>query len=186
MINNEAIANAEIKMKKSVEAIEKELVTIRTGHASPSLIEHLKIDYAGAILPLNQLASISAPQANLLVVQPWDKGSMSSIEKSIQKSELGLNPINDGRVIRIAIPPLNEERRQELLKIVHRRIEEGKIALRNVRRDALEELKNQEKNKEISQDEHKLLQNQLQKLTDTYTVNMEQHGKNKEKEVMAV
>jgi ribosome recycling factor len=186
MMNNEAISNAEIKMKKSVEAIEKELVTIRTGHASPSLIEHLKIEYAGAILPLNQLASISAPQANLLVVQPWDKGSMSSIEKSIQKSELGLNPINDGRVIRIAIPALNEERRQELLKIVHRRIEEGKIALRNVRRDALEELKTQEKNKEISQDEHKLLQNQLQKLTDTYTVNMEQHGKNKEKEVMAV
>jgi ribosome recycling factor len=186
MMNNAAISNAEIKMKKSVEAIEKELVTIRTGHASPSLIEHLKIEYAGAILPLNQLASISAPQANLLVVQPWDKGSMPSIEKSIQKSELGLNPINDGHVIRIAIPALNEERRQELLKIVHRRIEEGKIALRNVRRDAQEELKTQEKNKEISQDEHKLLQNQLQKLTDIYTVNMEQHGKDKEKEVMAV
>ena len=186
MMNNEAIANAEIKMKKSVEVIQKELVTIRTGHASPGLIEHLRIEYAGAILPLNQLASISAPQANLLVVQPWDKVSISSIEKAIQKSELGLNPINDGRVIRIAIPPLNEERRQELLKIVRRHIEEGKIALRNVRRDALEELKNQEKNKEISQDERKLLQNQLQKLIDTYTVNMEQHGKNKEKEVMAV
>ena len=142
MMNNAAITNAEIKMKKSVEAIEKELVTIRTGRASPSLIEHLRVEYAGTILPLNQLASISAPQANLLVVQPWDKGSMSSIEKAIQKSELGLNPINDGRVIRIAIPPLNEERRQELLKIVHRRIEEGRIALRNVRRDALEELKN--------------------------------------------
>ena len=186
MMNNEIIANAEIKMKKSIEAIQKELVTIRTGHASPSLIEHLRIEYAGAVLPLIQLASISAPQANLLVVQPWDKASMSSIEKSIQKSELGLNPINDGRIIRITIPPLNEERRQELLKIVHHRIEEGKIALRNVRRDAQEELKTQEKNKEISQDEHKLLQNQLQKLTDIYTVNMEQHGKDKEKEVMAV
>ena len=186
MMNNQTISNAEIKMKKSVEAIQKELVTIRTGHASPSLIEHLRIEYAGTVLPLIQLASISAPQANLLVVQPWDKASMSSIEKSIQKSELGLNPINDGRIIRITIPPLNEERRQELLKIVHHRIEEGKIALRNVRRDAQEELKTQEKNKEISQDEHKLLQNQLQKLTDTYTVNMEQHGKDKEKEVMAV
>ena len=186
MMNNQTIANAEIKMKKSVEAIQKELVTIRTGHASPSLVEHLRIEYAGAILPLNQLASISAPQANLLVVQPWDKGSMSSIEKSILKSELGLNPINDGRIIRIAIPALNEERRQELLKIVHRRIEDGKIALRNVRRDAQEDLKTQEKNKEISQDEHKLLQNQLQKLTDTFTVNMEQLGKDKEKEVMAV
>jgi ribosome recycling factor len=186
MMNNEIIANAEIKMKKSIEAIQKELVTIRTGHASPSLIEHLRIEYAGAVLPLIQLASISAPQAYLLVVQPWDKASMSSIEKSIQKSELGLNPINDGRIIRITIPSLNEERRQELLKIVHHRIEEGKIALRNVRRDAQEELKNQEKDKEISQDEHKLLQNQLQKITDLYTVNMEQLGKDKEKEVMAV
>jgi ribosome recycling factor len=186
MINNQTIAVAEQKMKKSIEAIQKELVSIRTGHASPSLIEHLRIEYAGTVLPLNQLASISAPQANLLVVQAWDKASISSIEKSIQKSELGLNPINDGRVIRITIPPLSEERRQELLKIVHRRIEEGKIALRNVRRDAQEDLKTQEKNKEISQDEHKQYQNQLQKITDTYTVLMEQLGKDKEKEVMAV
>ena len=186
MINNQTIAVAEQKMKKSIEAIQKELVSIRTGHASPSLIEHLRIEYAGTVLPLNQLASISAPQANLLVVQAWDKASISSIEKSIQKSELGLNPINDGRVIRITIPPLSEERRQELLKIVHRRIEEGKIALRNVRRDAQEDLKTQEKDKEISQDEHKQYQNQLQKITDTYTVLMEQLGKDKEKEVMAV
>jgi ribosome recycling factor len=186
MINNQTIAVAKQKMKKSIDAIQKELVTIRTGHASPTLIEHLRIEYAGTVLPLNQLASISAPQANLLVVQAWDKASMSSIEKSIQKSELGLNPINDGRVIRITIPPLSEERRQELLKIVHRRIEEGKIALRNVRRDAQEDLKTQEKNKEISQDEHKQYQNQLQKITDAYTVNMEQLGKDKEKEVMAV
>ncbi len=186
MINNQTIAVAEQKMKKSIDAIQKELATIRTGHASPTLIEHLRIEYAGTVLPLNQLASISAPQANLLVVQAWDKASMSSIEKSIQKSELGLNPINDGRVIRITIPPLSEERRQELLKIVRRRIEEGKIALRNVRRDAQEDLKTQEKNKEISQDEHKQYQNQLQKITDTYTVNMEQLGKDKEKEVMAV
>ena len=186
MINNQSNATAEQKMKKSIEAIQKELSSIRTGHASPTLIEHLKIEYAGAILPLNQLASISAPQANMLVVQAWDKGCISSIEKAILKSELGLNPINDGRVIRINIPPLSEERRQELLKIVHRRIEEGRIALRNVRRDAQEELKTQEKDKDISQDEHKLLQNQLQKITDTYTVNMEQLGKDKEKEVMSV
>jgi ribosome recycling factor len=186
MINNRTIDTAEQKMKKSVEAIQKELATIRTGHASPSLIEHLKVEYAGTILPLNQLATISAPQANLLVVQAWDKTSMSSIEKAIMKSELGLNPINDGRVIRIGIPPLNEERRQELIKIVHRRIEEGKIALRNVRRDALEDFKTQEKDKLISQDEHKQLQNHLQKLTDTYTLMIEQLGKDKEKEVMAV
>jgi ribosome recycling factor len=186
MTDNQYVATAELKMKKSIEAIQKELTSIRTGHASPTLIEHLRVDYAGTILPLNQLASITAPQANLLVVQPWDKGSMSSIEKAIQKSELGLNPINDGRVIRITIPSLNEERRQELLKIVHRRIEEGKVAIRNERRDALEKLKSQEKEKEISQDEHKLLQSQLQKITDAYTVNMEKIGKDKEKEVMAV
>jgi len=186
MTDNQYVATAELKMKKSIEAIQKELTSIRTGHASPTLIEHLRVDYAGTVLPLNQLASITAPQANLLVVQPWDKGSMSSIEKATQKSELGLNPINDGRVIRITIPSLNEERRQELLKIVHRRIEEGKVAIRNERRDALEKLKSQEKEKEISQDEHKLLQSQLQKITDAYTVNMEKIGKDKEKEVMAV
>jgi len=186
MTDNQYVATAELKMKKSIEAIQKELTSIRTGHASPTLIEHLRVDYAGTVLPLNQLASITAPQANLLVVQPWDKGSMSSIEKAIQKSELGLNPINDGRVIRITIPSLNEERRQELLKIVHRRIEEGKVAIRNERRDALEKLKSQEKEKEISQDEHKLLQSQLQKITDAYTVNMEKIGKDKEKEVMAL
>jgi ribosome recycling factor len=186
MINNQSIANAEVKMKRSIEAVHKELTTIRTGHASPALIEHLKIDYAGAILPLNQLGTITAPQANQLLIQPWDKNAISAIEKSIQKSELGLNPINDGRLIRITIPSLNEERRKELLKIVHSRIEEGKIAIRNVRRDAQEELKKQEKNKEISQDEHKAFQNQLQKITDAYTLNMEQLGKDKEKEVMAV
>ncbi|MBN1643896.1 MAG: ribosome recycling factor [Dehalococcoidales bacterium] len=186
MADNQTIFNAEQKMHKSVEALQKELATIRTGHASPSLIEHLKIEYAGAILPLNQLASISAPQANLLVVQPWDKSSIPTIEKSILKSELGLNPANDGRVIRINIPPLSEERRQELLKIVHHRVEEGKIALRNIRRDAQEALKIQEKDKEISQDEHKHFQNQLQKLTDSYTIRMEQVGKDKEKEIMAV
>jgi ribosome recycling factor len=186
MINNQTIANAEIKMKKSIEAIQKELTTIRTGHASPTLIEHIRVDYAGAVLPINQLGTITAPQANLLTIQPWDKNAISSIEKAILKSELGLNPINDGRLIRITIPSLNEERRKELLKIVHTRIEEGKIAIRNVRRDAQDELKKQEKNKEISQDEHKLFQNQLQKLTDSYTVNMEQTGKDKEKEVMAV
>lgn len=186
MTDNPTIFTAEQKMRKSAEAVQKELATIRTGHASPSLIEHLKIEYAGAFLPLDQLATISAPQANLLIVQPWDKAGISNIEKAILKSDLGLNPMNDGRVIRINIPPLSEERRQELLKIVRRHVEEGKIALRNVRRDALEDLKSQEKDKEISQDEHKHLQNQLQKLTDTYVIKTEQVGKDKEREVMAV
>jgi ribosome recycling factor len=186
MAENKALTNADQKMKKSLEAVQRELATIRTGRASPALIEHVKVDYAGSVLPLNQLASITTPNANMLLVQPWDKSSMNIIEKAILKSDLGLTPINDGHMIRINIPPLSEERRQELLKVVRRRIEEGKVAVRNVRRESLEELKNQEKNKEISQDEFKQLQSQLQKLTDAFTVRIEQTGKDKEKEVMEV
>jgi ribosome recycling factor len=186
MAENKALTNADQKMKKSLEAVQRELGTIRTGRASPALIEHIKVDYAGSVLPLNQLASITTPNASMLLVQPWDRSSMNIIEKAILKSDLGLTPINDGRIIRINIPPLSEERRQELLKVVRRRIEEGKIAVRNIRRDSLEELKNQEKDKEISQDEFKQLQNQLQKLTDAFTVRIEQAGKDKEKEVMEV
>jgi len=186
MADNQSITNAEVKMKKTLDAIQRELTSIRTGRAAPALIEHLKVDYAGAILPLNQLAGISAPTPAMLTVQPWDKSTMGIIEKAILKSELGLTPINDGKMIRINIPPLSEERRQDLLKIVRRRVEEGKIALRNVRRDALEELKKQEKDKEISQDEDKHLQAQLQKVTDRFTLLIEQAGKDKEKEVMQV
>ncbi|HEX9897188.1 MAG TPA: ribosome recycling factor [Dehalococcoidales bacterium] len=186
MADNQSLTSADQKMRKSLEAVQRELVTIRTGRASPALIEHVKVDYAGSVLPLNQLASITTPNASMLIVQPWDKTSMNIIEKAILKSDLGLTPINDGRMIRINIPPLSEERRQELLKVVRRRIEEGKIAVRNVRRDALEELKTQEKDKEISQDEFKQLQNQLQKLTDAFTTRIEQAGKDKGKEVMEV
>jgi ribosome recycling factor len=184
MADNQSLTGADQKMRKSLEVVQRELVTIRTGRASPALIEHVKVDFAGSVLPLNQLASITTPNANMLAVQPWDKSSMNIIEKAILKSDLGLTPINDGRMIRINIPPLSEERRQELLKVVRRRIEEGKIAIRNVRRDALEDLKTQEKDKDISQDELKHLQNQLQKLTDAFTVRIEQAGKDKEKEVM--
>ena len=186
MADNQSLTNADQKMRKSLEALQRELATIRTGRASPALIEHVKVDYSGSILPLNQLATITSPGPAMLCIQPWDKTAMNIIEKSILKSDLGLTPINDGRMIRINIPPLSEERRQELLKVVRRRIEEAKIAVRNIRRDALEELKTQEKNKDISQDEQKHLQNQLQKVTDAYTVRVEQAGKDKEKEVMEV
>src|SRR5512136_874159 len=143
----------EKKMKAVSEGLRTELATIRTGRASPSLIEHLKIDYAGVPTPLNQIAGISAPEARLLVIQPWDPTSMHSIEQAILKSDLGLNPINDGRLIRLNIPSLNEERRQELTKVVHRRLEERRVAVRNIRRDAIEEIKKAEKNKEISQND---------------------------------
>ncbi len=186
MTNEQTLWNIEQKMKKSVEVLKKELATIRTGHATPSLIEHIKVDYAGVPTPLNQIAGISAPEARLLVVQPWDRGGMDSIEKAILKSDLGLNPVNDGHLIRINIPPLTEERRQELIKVVRRRVEDGKIAIRNLRREVMDELKEQEKNKDISQDEHKRLLNQLQKLTDSFISSIEQIGRGKETEVIEV
>ncbi len=180
------LPNIEQKMRKSIEVMQRELGTIRTGHASPGLIEHLKVDYAGVPTPLNQIASISAPEARLLLIQPWDRGTIDTIEKAILKSDLGLNPANDGRVIRINIPPLTEERRQELIKVVRKRVEEGRIAIRNLRREAMDELKTAEKNKDISQDEHKRLQTQLQKLTDSFTADIEEITKDKESEVMQV
>lgn len=174
------------KMKAVSEGLKQELATIRTGRASPALVEHLKIDYAGAPTPLNQIAGISAPEARLLVIQPWDPGSLHSIEQAILKSELGLNPVNDGRLIRLNIPLLSEERRQELTKVVHKRLEERRVAVRNLRRDALEELKKAEKSKTISQDDSRRAQDQLQKLTDTYIIAAEKIAQEKEKELMSV
>ncbi len=172
------------KMKAAAEGLKQELGTIRTGRASPALVEHLKVDYAGVPTPLNQVAGISAPEARLLVIQPWDPGSLKSIETAILKSDLGLNPINDGRLIRLAIPQLSEERRQELTKIVHKRLEERRVAIRNLRRDALEEIKKAEKAKTISQDESRRAQDQLQKMTDTYILVAEKIAQDKEKELM--
>ncbi len=178
--------NIEEKMRKSIEALNRELATIRTGRATPALIEHIKVEYAGVPTPLNQIAGISAPEARLIVIQPWDKGSIHSIEKAILKSDLGLNPASDGSVIRINIPPLTEERRQELIKTVRRRIEEGRIAIRNLRREAMEELKGFEKNKDISQDEYKRALDQLQKLTDSFIADAEQIGRDKEVELTEI
>lgn len=185
MVSN-ILANVEKKMKAVSEGLKQELSTLRTGRASPALVEHIKVDYAGVPTPLNQLASISVPEARLIVIQPWDPGSMHSIEQAILKSDLGLNPVNDGRVIRLSIPPLSEERRKELTKIVHKRLEERRVAVRNLRRDALEDLKKAEKNKEISQDESRRIQDQLQKLTDLYIGVAEKIAQDKEKELLEV
>jgi len=182
----EALKTTETKMKASTKAFQVDLSTIRTGHASPSLVEHVRVEYAGTPMPLNQLAGISAPEARLLVIQPWDKNSLHEIEKAISKSELGLNPSNDGNIIRIAIPPLSEERRAELIKIVHRRAEERKILIRNLRHEAMAELKKLEKDKAISQDEGKRGQDQLQKLTDFHVLEVDNFAKAKEKELLAV
>lgn len=180
------LENTREKMVKSIDALKGELVTIRTGHASPSLIEHIKVEYGGVSLPLNQIASISAPEARLLVIQPWDKSNLRSIEKAIQTSDLGLNPISDGNVIRLTIPPLTEERRQELIRVVRKRVEEKKVVIRNLRRDAIDGLKDLEKNKDISQDENKRALNLLQKLTDGFIVDAEQVGRDKEAELTEV
>ncbi len=185
-MSEQTLYNAEQKMHKSVEALQKELATIRTGRASPGLIEHLRVEYAGSPLPLNQLAGITVPGPNLLVIQPWDRGSIGNIEKAILSSDLGLNPTNDGRVIRVNIPPLTEERRQELIKVVRRRVEEGKVSIRNLRREVMDELKVQEKNKEISQDEQKRIQGQLQKVTDSFIAEIDRVGQEKEKDIMEV
>ncbi len=178
--------DTEEKMQKSIELLRRELASIRTGRATPTLIEHIKVEYAGVPTPLNQLAGISAPGARLLVIQPWDRSSIHSIEKAILKSDLGLTPVNDGNVIRLNIPQLTEERRQELVKIVRKRVEEKKVVIRNLRREAMDELKGLEKNKEISQDEHKRAQTQLQKLTDSFIADTEQIGQDKEAELMEV
>jgi len=180
------LLSIEEKMRKSVEVLTRELATIRTGHATPALIEHLRVEYASVPIPLNQIAGISAPEARLLVIQPWDNGSIHSIEKAILKSDLGLTPTSDGNVIRLNIPPLTEERRQELIKVVRRRLEAGRIALRNLRREAMDELKELEKNKDISQDEHKRALNQLQKLTDSFIADAEQIGQDKETELVEI
>jgi ribosome recycling factor len=183
---NDILSIADKKMKAVSEGLRTELATIRTGRASPALIEHLKVEYAGVPTPLNQIAGISAPEAKLLVIQPWDPGSLRDIEQAILKSDLGLNPINDGRLIRLNIPALSEERRQELTKVVHRRLEERRVAVRNIRRDAIEEIKKAEKNKEISQNDSRRDQEQLQKLTDNYIVVAEKIAQEKEKELMSV
>jgi ribosome recycling factor len=182
MVSN-ILVGIESKMKTSARIFREELATIRTGHASPALVEHLKVEYAGVSTALNHLAGISAPEAGLLVIQPWDKSSIVSIEKAILKSDLGLNPSNDGNIIRITIPPLSEERRRELNKIVNRRVEERRVVVRNLRHEAMNELKKIEKDKQISQDELKRAQDQLQKLTDRFIFDIEQIGKEKEKEL---
>ena len=183
---NPILWNIEEKMKASAEGLKMELATIRTGHATPALIEHIKVNYAGVPTPLNQIAAISAPEARLLLIQPWDRGTISSIERAILKSDLGLNPITSGNVIRLNLPPLSEERRQELTRVVRKRVEERKIMIRNLRHDAMGELKGLEKNKEISQDEHKRALEQLQKLTDRFIADIEQIAQDKEAELMEV
>lgn len=177
---------AEDKMKKAVEAMRKELASIRAGRANPALLDKVQVDYYGTMTPVNQLASISAPEPRLLVIQPWDKSVIAGIEKAILKSDLNLTPSNDGNVIRIAIPQLTQERRQELVKLVKKKAEEFRVVIRNIRREANDGIKAMEKDKSISEDEAKKAQEQIQKLTDRYIEQVDKVLSNKEAEIMEV
>ncbi len=174
------------KMQKTVDALSRDLATIRTGRATPTLVEHIKVDYHGIATPLNQLASISTPEAKMILIQPWDRSSIRSIEKGILTSDLGLNPMSDGNVIRIVVPPLTEERRKELIKVVRKRVEDARVALRNIRREAIERLREAERNKELSQDQHTRTSEQLQKLTDSFIEKVNSIGQTKEIEIMEI
>ncbi len=185
-MSEDVFKSAQTRMGKSVEALRHELHSIRTGRASSALVDHLPVEHYGTTMPLSQLATISTPEPRLIVVQPWDRGATGAIEKAIMKSELGLNPANDGTVIRIPIPQLSEERRRDLVKVVRRKVEESRVAVRNIRRDALEELKAEEKAKSMSESELKRGQERLQKVTDQFIREVDQVGHAKEAEVMEV
>jgi len=182
----DALKEAETRMTKAVEALREDLMSIRTGRASPALVERLRVDYYGTPTPLNQLAAISTPEPRLLLIRPWDPGSIGEIEKAIQKSELGLTPNSDGTLIRLPIPRLTEERRKELSKAVGRRIEEGHIAIRNIRRDVQDDMRDFEKEKLITEDELEEGREKLQDLHDKFVTQMDEIGKAKQQEIMEV
>lgn len=180
------LSDTDTKMQKAVDALARELAAIRTGRATPALVEHIRVDYHGVPTPVNQIASISVPEAKMIVIQPWDRSSIRSIEKAILTSDLDLNPTSDSNVIRIVIPPLTEERRKDLIRVVHKRLEEAKISLRNLRREGIEKLRQAEKNREISQDQNTRASEQLQKITDNFVERVNHIGQDKETEIMEV
>ncbi len=183
---DDVLKEAKDKMKASVEALQEDLAVIRTGRASPALVEKLSVDYYGQPTPLMQLASISVPEPRQLLIRPFDLGSISDIAKAIQTSDLGLNPNNDGKVIRLSLPALTEERRVDLVKIVQSRVEEARISARNARRDAIKDLRDFEEEKLVSEDDLHRGEDEAQKLTNTTIDDIDKHGDNKEKEVMEV
>jgi ribosome recycling factor len=174
------------KMEKAIQAFSRELASVRAGRANPALLDKVTVDYYGAPTPVNQLASINVPEARMLVIQPYDKTALGDIEKAILKADLGLNPSNDGSIIRISIPALTEERRKELVKVVKKYAEEAKVAVRNIRRDGNDDLKKLEKNGEITEDELRGFSEDVQKLTDDSIAKVDQVAKEKEKEIMEV
>jgi len=184
MMINEVIKTVQNDMEKAIEAMERDFSRMRTGRASLALLDGIRVDYYGSLSPLNQVASLSIPESRLITIKPWDKTVIGEIEKAIQRSDLGLTPTNDGQIIRIAIPPLSEERRKEIVKVVHKRAEEGKISIRNARREGNDMLRAMEKDGEISEDElHKAMKD-VQKQTDEFIKKVDEGLGIKEKEIM--
>ena len=182
----ETLGDAEHRMQSAVTALDRDMDTIRTGRARPALVEGLKVEYYGTPTPLNQLATINAPEPRLITIQPWDKTQLGTFEKAIQKSDLGLTPTIDGNIIRLVFAQLNEERRKELVKVVHKKVEDGRIAVRNVRRDSLDHLRKLQHDKKITDDDERRAQERLQKITDKYVAEVDRHGHTKEQELLEV
>jgi ribosome recycling factor len=178
--------DAESRMSRALEALERDLAAIRTGRAATALVERIQVEYYGTSTPLNQLASISVPEAHSIVIQPWDRSALGAIEKAIQKSDVGLTPNVDGTAVRLNIPPLTEERRRDLVKLVHRRMEQARVEIRNHRRDVAEEVKKGEKDGSVTSDESRRELELLQKVTDRWTAEVDRVGKHKETEIMEV
>jgi len=185
-MSEEVLKDAEARMEKAIEVLRSELATVRAGRATPALLEKVTVEYYGVPTPIQQLATITVADARLLVVQPWDRSTLAAIERAIQKADLGLNPQNDGQVIRIVVPPLTEERRKELTKLVRRFGEDARVAIRNVRRDAIEELRRREKEGLLSEDESRRLQERVQKLTDQMVGRVDALLEQKEKELLEI
>ena len=185
-MSTEILSAAEHKMARAIEAMERDFASVRTGRASTSLVERLHVDYYGTQTPLNQLAGISVPEAHQIVIQPWDRAVLGAIEKAIQKSDIGLVPNVDGTVVRLNIPPLTEERRKELVKIVHKRMEEARVEIRNIRRDANDHLRKEEREGTFGADEAHRQVDVLQKATDRHIADVDRRGTAKEQEVLEV
>jgi ribosome recycling factor len=183
---DELLAELNSRMQKATDGLARELATIRAGRATPALLDNIMVEYQGTSIPLYQLATISIPEANLIIIQPWDRTSLRAIERAILTANVGLNPANDGNVIRVVIPPLSEERRNDLVKLVSRKAEERRIAIRNIRRDGIEQLREMEKNKEISQDELKNNAKKIDQLTELCMGRVSELGQSKEKEIREI
>ena len=183
---DELLTELNSRMQKAIDGLARELASIRAGRATPALLDNIMVDYHGTSTPLYQLATMSIPEANLIIIQPWDRTSLRDIERAILTANIGLNPMNDGNLIRVVIPPLSEERRNELIKLVSKRIEERRIAIRNIRRDGIEKLREWEKNKEISEDELKSNTKKIDQLTEVCVDKVSELGQSKENEIQEI